>query len=242
MLASAQVQAESFDHLKITEVVNDASVINRSSQKAAAAKVDSNFNTPDILKTGDRSRVELVAADNTVTRVGSNTVFSFTPHSRDVNLQQGSVLFTSPTGKGGGTINTKAATAGVLGTSIVVTATADGGFKLLVLEGKAKVTVPKKKGELVLNAGETFFITPGTGINGRDLSGTPVYEFRLKSAVEGSNLVKGFKNELPSIGKIQNAVASQEKKLKKTSNSLETLPINDSGLMQSRHNGASQEY
>ena len=42
---------------------------------------------PDILKTGPQSRAELVAEDETVTRVGANTIFSFDPASRTIDLR-----------------------------------------------------------------------------------------------------------------------------------------------------------
>ncbi len=70
-------------------------------------------------------------------RVGANAVFSFGKDSRTLNLERGSLLLHSPTGKGGGSIVTNSATASVVGTTIIVTATSNGGFKLLVLEGVA---------------------------------------------------------------------------------------------------------
>jgi len=62
----------------------------------------------------------LVAQDETVTRVGANTIFSFDPANRTIDLKQGSLLFHSPHGKGGGTIHTGSATASVLGTTLIV--------------------------------------------------------------------------------------------------------------------------
>ena len=108
---------------KFTQVIKDVTVIASGTKTTAKAKLNDQFINPDIVQTGPDSLAELVADDKTVTRIGANTVFAFSPKGREVNLEQGSVLFHSPKGKGGGTIRTKAASASVLGTTIVVTAT-----------------------------------------------------------------------------------------------------------------------
>jgi hypothetical protein len=194
---------ESLDSLKITEVVRVAQVLNASTKKSKPARPNEMFNAPDALSTGPDSRVEMVSADGTITRVGANSLFHFAPGKREVNLEKGCVLFQSPTGKGGGVIRTPSATAAVLGTSIIVTATKNGGFKLLVLEGKAKASLP---GGLTatISAGQMTFVMPGSRQFG------PVLNFRLKDQVSGSGLVKGFKSQVPSMDKITNAVAAQE--------------------------------
>src|ERR1019366_5984530 len=124
---------------KFTQIVNDVQIISGADKTAKAAALNDLFKVPDILRTGPNSRAELVAADQTITRVGANTIFSFDPANRTIDLQKGSLLFHSPKGKGGGTIQTGSATASVLGTTIVVTTTSSGGFKILVLEGFAEV-------------------------------------------------------------------------------------------------------
>ncbi len=124
---------------KFTQVVNDVQVISTTDDGKHAASVDGLFKMPDVLRTGTASRAELVAEDRTITRVGANTVFSFDRANRTINLQQGSLLFNSPKGKGGGTIHTAAATAAVLGTTLIVTTTTNGGFKVLNLEGVVEV-------------------------------------------------------------------------------------------------------
>ncbi len=188
---------------KFTQVVNSVMVTNAQGQNGRQAVVDTAFVTPDIIRTGISSRAELTAADQTVTRVGANTIFSFKPEGRGINLQQGSVLFNSPTGRGGGTIQTAAATASVLGTTIIVSTTSNGGFKLLVIEGKAKATLPNGR-DFVLKAGQMTFITPG-------MTRAPqVFEFRLSKQTEGSNLLQGFNNELPAQEKVQQAIQVQD--------------------------------
>lgn len=194
--------AQALKESTFTQVIKDVQVINRSTQAATPAKISALFNAPDLIKTGPDSLAELIAADKTITRVGANTVFSFEPAGRAMNLEQGSVLFHSPKGKGGGTIRSKGASAAVLGTTIVVTATSGGGFKAIVLEGKGQITLPNGSFR-ILNAGQVTFVLPGAQKFG------PQVNINLQKLVENSRLVQGFEQELPSRPVIQEAIDRQ---------------------------------
>ena len=187
---------------KFTQVIKDVTVIASGTKTTAKAKLNDQFINPDIVQTGPDSLAELVADDKTVTRIGANTVFAFSPKGREVNLEQGSVLFHSPKGKGGGTIRTKAASASVLGTTIVVTATVGGGFKAIVLEGRGQITLPNGSFR-ILTAGQVTFVLPGSQRFG------PQLNINLSKLVESSRLVQGFEQELPSAPIIQEAVERQ---------------------------------
>jgi hypothetical protein len=195
-----------FDGLKITEVVNQVSILDQSSRRSKPARQSEFFQASSLLSTGPVSRAELVSSDGTIARVGANTLFTISPEKREVSLDRGSILFNSPKGRGGGVIKSPGASAAVIGTSIVVTATQNGGFKLLVLEGKAQATLPSGATSL-LSAGQMTFILPGGKTFG------PLISFRLKDQVGGSALIKGFKSTLPSIDKITASIASQEHKI-----------------------------
>jgi hypothetical protein len=201
-----------FTQAKITEVVNDVEIVPAQSLTPQPAKDDEMFNAPDLLKTGRRSRAQLTADDGTVARVGSNSIFSFEPKSRTINLQQGSVLFNSPPGKGGGTVVTNSATATVLGTTIIVAATSDGGFKVLMLEGHGSVQLPN--GQIVtLTAGQMVFVLPGVSQPGGKVGPLrvgPKVNFDLNRETEGSDLLHGFVMVLPSASKIKDAVHTQQ--------------------------------
>jgi hypothetical protein len=184
------------------------------------AKTNESFTTPDVMETGPGSRAELIADDHTVTRVGSNTIFSFHPTGRGIKLDQGSVLFNSPTGKGGGKIETKSATASVLGTTIIVSATRNGGFKMLVLEGKGKVTLPNGR-QFELKPGQLTFIVPGM------TQVPPIIEFRLSKLLKNSNLLQGFDGSLPSTEKLSQAEQEQERKIAEGKSSDTGLVLGD---------------
>lgn len=220
-----------FAEAVFTEIVNDVQVVRAGDASAVKAERNAKFRAPDLVRTGRKSRAQLTAADGTVARIGSNAVFSFDKDSRTMNLQSGSVLFHSPTGKGGGTVVTNSATASVIGTTIVVSATADGGFKMLVLEGVAKVVFPNGAVSTV-NAGQMTFVLPGAKVDtkggtaddagkgdGQKSDGSlggrpgPVLNFDLGALNGDSGLVGGFTSELPSAGKIRSALREQRQRV-----------------------------
>ena len=189
-----------------TEVIKDVNVVASATKSATPAKANELFKAPDLVRTGAGSRAELTAPDQTITRVGANTVFSFEPAGRNLRLEQGSVLFHSPKGQGGGTIKSGGVAAAVLGTTLIVSATADGGFKVILLEGKGQVTLPNGK-SVTLKAGQLVFVLPG----GNTFS--PVLDINLDKLVSGSQLVNGFSHELSSLSLIQKAIAGQKSDL-----------------------------
>ena len=192
------------DKATLTEVVNSVSIIERATKKSAPAKAQQIFQAPNVLRTGADSRAEMVADDQTVTRVGQNTIFAFQQNGREIDLEKGSILFQSPSGKGGGTIRTSAASAAVLGTTLIVSATSNGGFKVLLVEGRGRVT--GKGGTRTLNAGQMVYAMPGGNLSN-------VFTFQLREQTSASKLIRGFKKPLPSIDKIAAAISEQEREI-----------------------------
>jgi hypothetical protein len=191
---------------KFIEVVGSVQVVGPSGA-VRNAKAGDVFKAPDSIQTGANSRAELVAEDKTVTRVGSNTAFSFAGAGREVNLKKGSLLFHSPTGKGGGTVKSEGATAAVLGTTLAVSATTSGGFKVMTLEGKASVQQAGAPA-VSLGAGQMTFATPGQPLS------QPL-NFSVSGTAGGSKLVNGFSQQLASMPKIEAAIARQQAELEK---------------------------
>lgn len=200
-------QAADLKESKITQVVNDVEIISASAQAPKSAAVNDLFSIPDILRTGKASRAELTAKDETITRIGADTVFSFDPANRTIDLKRGSLLFHSPHGKGGGTIHTGSATASVLGTTLIVSTTPDGGMKVLNLEGKVDVSLSDHKKQRLM-PGQMTFVLPGN----KQLA--PIVVFRLDELVKKSLLVQGFSDSLPSMPLIQKQIDRQLKFIK----------------------------
>lgn len=185
----------------LVQVVNEVKV---AAPQAAEkdAKANDLVRAPDKIRTGAKSRAELKAADSTLTRIGANTIFSFEQSGRVLNLEKGSVLFHSPAGRGGGTIKSAGASAAVLGTTLIVASTADGGFKCILLEGKGTITLPNGQ-SLKLTAGDMVYVPAGAQAFG------PVVKVDLGKLVEGSQLVNGFAAPLPSLGDVNNEISKQ---------------------------------
>jgi hypothetical protein len=189
----------------LTEIIREVSILAGPAQSPQPAKVNAIVRAPDLVRTGPESRAEITAPDQTITRVGANTVFSFETRSRTLQLQQGSVLFHSPKGKGGGTIQSGGASAAVLGTTLIVSATPAGGFKVVVLEGSGRVK-PRKGWSKTLRAGQMAYLLPDGRLS-------PIFNIDLQKLIAGSQLVNGFSRPLPSMPLIQAAVSRQSRDL-----------------------------
>src|SRR5579863_4451023 len=85
-----------------TEIVNNVNTVSTSGN-ATPSQLNEVLKAPERVRTGAQSRTELTAPDQTITRVGANTIFSFSDAGRTLNLEQGNLLFHAPKGLGGGT-------------------------------------------------------------------------------------------------------------------------------------------
>ena len=200
-LTTLSLPAADLRESTLVQVVNEVKIAPPQAAEKEARANDI-VRAPDRIRTGAKSRAELKAPDNTLTRIGANTVFSFEQSGRTLNLEKGSVLFHSPAGRGGGTIKSAGASAAVLGTTLVVAATPDGGFKCILLEGKGKITLPSAKTR-VLEAGDLIFVPAGARNFGA------VYKIDLGKLVTGSQLVNGFADPLPTMADIRNEISKQ---------------------------------
>jgi hypothetical protein len=203
VLPSASVAID-LKEANLTQVVNDVEII-APHRPAYNAFVDDLFKMPDVLRTGAASRAELVAADNTITRVGADTVFSFDPANRTIDLQQGSLLFHSPHGKGGGTIRTDTVVASVLGTTLIVSVAPDGTVKVLDLEGRVEVRL-KNGHRQILESGQMMLVPP-------DGNHPSTAIFNLAEQTRNSLLVTGFTQPLPSLPLINIQIVAQLKSI-----------------------------
>ena len=200
------LHAASLTESTFTEIINEVNTLSAAGD-ATTAKSGDILKAPQRVRTGPQSRAELTAPDQTITRVGANTVFSYADSGRTLNLEQGSLLFHAPKGLGGGTIKSGGAAAAVLGTTVAVSATTGGGFKVILLEGKGKVTLPNGN-SVTLKAGQEVFVLPG----GTEFS--KVFNINLDKLVGGSLLVKGFSHELSSLPLILLAIQDQDSQIK----------------------------
>jgi hypothetical protein len=186
--------AEPLKSAKITTAVNDVRVY-RGSSTGAAAAVGESIAGSDDLHTGRRSRAELTFSDQSISRIGSNSIFSFRSGSRDMEIKQGSFLLQVPKDAGGATIRTATVTAAITGTTTMMEYNPGKWIKFITLEGKAKLKMNE--------GGETIDVGPGQMVFMRtDAKNIPKpIMINIKKLMETSRLTgKDFK-ELPKQAK-----------------------------------------
>src|SRR5437763_7900006 len=195
---------------EVTKIINRVSVIE-------PAKGDRPAPVRDVIKddlglqTGARSRSELLFQDNTLTRLGAETFFSFKTGTRDLTLEKGSMLLQVPKGLGGAKIHTAAVTAAITGTTIMMEYSPRQYLKVLVLEGSLRLSRNGSFSDsLVLHPGKMVIMRP-------DAKKIPdPIDVDLAQIVRTSTLVNfPGTNILPSMPLIQAAINDQAKELAK---------------------------
>src|SRR5437870_6348793 len=145
---------------EVTKIINRVSVIDPA--KGGHSAVMREVIKDDLgLQTGARSRSELLFQDNTLTRIGAETFFSFKTGTRDMTLEKGSMLLQVPKGLGGAKIHTAAVTAAITGTTIMMEYIPRSYIKVLVLEGSLRLSRNGSSGDsLVLHPGKMVIMRP----------------------------------------------------------------------------------
>jgi len=196
---------------EVTKIINHVNVID-------PRKGDHPAEVRDVIKddlgllTGTQSRSELLFQDNTLTRVGAETFFSFRTGTRDMTLERGSMLLQVPKGLGGAKIRTAAVTAAITGTTIMMEYVPKQYIKVLVLEGSLRLSRNRVFGDsLVLHPGKMVIMRP-------DAKKIPdPIDVDLQHVVQTSSLVNFPGSEpLPSMSLIQAAIQEQTKQFAKT--------------------------
>ena len=137
----------------ITRTINDVRVINPRAG-SAPARISQIIKDDMGVKTGMKSRAELLFQDSTLTRLGAESYFTFRPGTREMSLDQGTLLLQVPKDHGGATIRSASVTASITGTTILLEHLPNKSIKFLVLEGSAKLSLNNRLGEtLSLTAG-----------------------------------------------------------------------------------------
>lgn len=146
---------------RVTWIIRDVKLL-PSKSAGRAAVVNDKVREGTGVRTGDDSRSELTFLDLTITRLGANTIFSFTRAGRNIELGSGSVLLSVPKDSGGAQMTTDAVTVGVTGTTLTLETARSGRNKLIVLEGGARLSLNKHPSESAyVRAGQMLDVPPG---------------------------------------------------------------------------------
>jgi FecR protein len=207
------LEAGPLTEAKVTKIINEVKVVDPV--KGARAAVMEDVVKDDIgLATGLKSRSELLFQDDTLTRIGPETYFSFRSGTREMSLKQGTMLLQVPKGLGGAKIHTAAITASIIGTTIMMEYVPNRDIKVLVLEGSLRLSNSGLLGDSVMLHPGQMVIMPPTARTIPD----PV-TVDLKKLVHTSTLVnmghgkkgRAIGKPLPSMALIEHEVDRQQR-------------------------------
>ncbi len=190
---ATDTQAASLGQATVTEVKNDVRYKAGDAGERPAKQKDV-VRGSDVLRTGAKSLAEVEFEDKTITRLGSNSKFSFDPEKREFQLHSGVMLFDMKKGIGGGRIKSAGFTAAIEGTAGIVS---QPNQQIICLAGLIQVLDASGKELALLKPGETF-------INGK------VFQISLRSLKGGKLILNGLPN---SGGEFDAALVIQEQQL-----------------------------
>jgi hypothetical protein len=109
-----EVIADQLKEAKVTQVIQDVRMVpSNASQRPAA--VNDNVRQGTAVQTGVQSRSELTFKDQTITRLGENTIFSVGEGARTIDLGSGQFLLCVPKKSSGTKVKMGTVTAAVTG-------------------------------------------------------------------------------------------------------------------------------
>ena len=211
---------------RVNKIINEVAVVDAQSS-ARAAKLNDVITPGAGVKTGIKSRSELLFQDQTLMRVGPETFFTFTGGTREMALREGTMLLQVPKGLGGAKIRTAAVTAAITGTTIMLEHRPGKHIKVLVLEGSLRLSVNGTFGDaLLLTPGKMVIMPP----NAKRIPDPIAVD--IASVVRTSSLVTMSNRDrtpLPSMNLIQREIDRQARAVASTTLVPTNLVINGAG-------------
>jgi hypothetical protein len=125
---------------RVTQIIREVKLV-PTDKAAREAALNDKVSEDTGVRTGGESRSELTFPDLTITRLGANTIFSFTKSGRTATVETGSILLRVPKDSGGGSIRSSAVTVAVTGTTVIFEGSRGGRSKLITLEGSSRVSL-----------------------------------------------------------------------------------------------------
>lgn len=208
-LAAGSIQAGPLTEARIARIINDVSVI-KPADGAHPASLNELIKDDLAVKTGIKSRSELLFSDETLTRLGPESLFSFKTGTRDMSLERGAMLLQVPKGIGGAQIHSAAVTASITGTTIMLEHVPGKTLKVLVLEGSLSLAMNGNPGDaVVLLPGKMVIMAPDAKSIPKPVS------IDISKVMKTSALVNMGEQEkpLPSVALIQSEIETQAKTL-----------------------------
>jgi hypothetical protein len=196
------VKAAELQQARVSQIVRQVTLLPEQTAPRPA-QINDEIRNGTAVRTGTESRAELEFTDQTLARLGANTIFSFKQGTRNLDLGSGAMLLRVPKNAGGAQIKTSVLTAAITGTTILLEFHPDAYCKFIVMEGTGRIFRNDRVGESVLvHAGEMLIANP------RSMQLPDPVHVDLKRLMKTSNLVKGFR-PLASAGLIDHEITVQ---------------------------------
>ncbi|MFN2509648.1 MAG: FecR domain-containing protein [Chthoniobacterales bacterium] len=154
-VVTAALDTTGWKQARLTRVIKDVTVL---APPATSRKAVLNDSVPEggAIRTGVSSRTEVTFASRSVARLGANTFVRLktgTLGTRDLQLEDGAVLFDIAPGARATNIKTAGITAEIAGTTGMIERFGRAYVKILILQGEARVYLSR--------VGESVLIGPG---------------------------------------------------------------------------------
>jgi mannose-6-phosphate isomerase-like protein (cupin superfamily) len=187
---------------RVTEKENDVRLL-APNMGAHPANVNDPVPAGTAVKTGGDSRAELTFVDQTIARLGSNTVFNVSTDPHTYDLGNGAILMYAPKQAGTVKINTSVATAAVTGFTIMFEYHKNSWSKFIVLEGDGSFALKGSSFQPChIQTGQMIVIPPHPTL-------CPEPHFvDLNGVLKTAKLITKFQ-KLPSLTLIQQAAGKQ---------------------------------
>lgn len=191
LIVTAMFAAER-KHARVTEVIRDVHLL--AGQAAARpAAVNDSVNEGTAVRTGAESRAELTFADQTITRLGANTVFSFGAAARNYDLGSGAILMSAPKESGTVKVSAGVATSAISGFTGIWESHLKYWNKVLVLEGDGDVWLKKKPNDhRHMHSRQILVFPPNATVLPQP------QDFDVCKIINNGLLITGFSHQLPS--------------------------------------------
>ena len=197
---------------RVTEVIHDVRLLAAQTAGRSAA-VNDTVREGTAVRTGTDSRAELTFVDQTLTRLGANTVFSFGAAARTYDLGSGAILMSAPKESGTVKITTAVATCAVSGFTAILERHSNAWNKFIILYGDGWLNIKGHPGDPVhpgdpihpchLHGGQMVVFPP------HPTHCPPVLNIDISKLLNGK-LVRGFKGPLPELNLILAEIEKQQ--------------------------------
>ncbi len=156
---NAKSGAAQLRQARVTRVIRDVRLLAPSAE-AVKAELNQAIGDGTAIRTGVDSRAEIAFDGQSLVRSGANTLFLVRKGTRDLDLEEGAILFSVPLGISGPTIKTGALTVEIAGTTGIIERHGGEYVKILLLQGEGRAYLRRIGESVLIQAGQLLITKP----------------------------------------------------------------------------------